>query len=104
MVMTKSIRGFFSNQRNVTLRLMIQSDKILNVQDFTHANFICKFQKHPIKFELVMLMAKSNRDISAIKGCNPKINDPIWPVLNFPKISSMSTLSASFRNIQSKLN
>ena len=38
------------------------------------------------------------------RGHNSKINDLIWPAFLTSKTSSMSTLSANFRNIWSKLN
>ena len=51
MVITKSIRGFCSNQGNVTLRLMIQSGQNLNLFEFIDAQLICKFQEELVKTE-----------------------------------------------------
>ena len=68
-----------------------------------HVHFICKLQEDLIKTEGVMLMTKSNRLFSAISGRN-SVNDPLWSGFKFIEISSMSPLSASFRQLQSKLN
>ena len=38
------------------------------VRDFIHVHLICKFQENLIKNEWLMLMIKSNRGFSAIKG------------------------------------
>ena len=72
--------------------------------EFIHGHLICKFQEHPIKTEWVTLLTKSNRSFFSNQG------DVILRLMirsgqfsNFAEISSMSTLSASFRNVWSKL-
>ena len=72
---------------------------------YTHP-FICMFQEHPIKTEWVVLITESNRSFfQHSRRCNSKIKDSIWPVLKlYFAISFMSTLSASFREIESRLN
>ena len=62
IVMTKSHRGFFSNQGNVTLILMIQSGQILNLSEIS---------------SMSTLRASINQ------GAVTKINDQIWPVFKF---------------------
>ena len=113
MVMTKSIRSFCSNHMKVTLRLMIQSGQIVRdfiqtgqiVRDFIQGHLICKFNEDLIKTEWVMLMTKSNRDFFSNQG-----DITLWLMIRsgqFPnlfEILFMSTLSASFTNIPSKLN
>ena len=78
--MTKSIKGFFSNQGDVTLRLMIPSGQVSNSPKITYMSTICKFQKHLIKTELVMLMTKPKGGFfQQSRGHNSKTNDLIWP-------------------------
>ena len=74
-------------------------------QDFIHVPLIIKFQEDPIKTEWVMLMTKTNRGFFSNQGC-VTFRLIIWSgqFSNLYEISSMSTLSVSFRNFQSKLN
>ena len=69
MVMTKSIRGFCSNQGNVTCKINdpIWPDLGL-VQDVINAQRICRFQEDLIKTELVMLMTTQTEAFLATKG------------------------------------
>ena len=85
MLMTKSNRGFFSSQGEVTkindlISLFQQSrggtGKInvwiwplfKLVQCFIHVHFICKFQAYPIKPERGTLMTKLNRGFFSNQG------------------------------------
>ena len=53
MLMTKSNRGFFSNQGDVTQTFTIRSDlaSFELIRDFIHVHLVCKFQEYPIKTE-----------------------------------------------------
>ena len=62
MVMTRSNRGFFSNQGDVTLNQLILSGQFSNLSKIlTMSTLNCKFQEFPIKTEQVIVMTKSNR-------------------------------------------
>ena len=57
-LMTKSNRGFFSQQRDVILRLMIRSNHFFTSSEI-HVylvHIICKFQENLIKTKGVMVM------------------------------------------------
>ena len=87
MLMTKSSRDFFSNQGDVTLRLMVWQCFELT-WECIHINLICKFQKYPIKTVRVTPMTKSNRGYFSNqegRGRNSNINDLIWPVFEFAR-------------------
>ena len=98
MLMTKSIRHFFSNQGGCNSRI---NDPIWTVfeliRNLLQVPLNCKFHEVPIKTEQVMLMTKSNRgffssqeevtkinDLISLfqqsRGGNGKINVWIWPV------------------------
>ena len=63
-------------------------------------HLICKFQADPIKTEWVMLMTKSNKDFFSNQGdINVRLMIQSGQVLNSSEISSVWTLSASFRKI-----
>ena len=47
---------------------------------YSHVHLIRKFQEHPIQTQLVTWLTNQTEAFSAIKGHNPKINDPIWTV------------------------
>ena len=51
MLMKKSNRGFFSNQRDVIIRVMIQGPSFKLIQDFIHVHLVYKFQEGLIKTE-----------------------------------------------------
>ena len=52
MLMTVSLtEAFFSNQGDVTLTLMVQYGKSLNVGGLIHVHLICKFPEDVIKSE-----------------------------------------------------
>ena len=105
--MTKSNRGFSSNQGDIPL--LKSNNPIWPIfkldQDFIHVHLICKFQEQPIKTEWLMQMTKSNRGFFSNHGDIP-LGIMIWSsqFSNLSETSSMSTLSANFWNIQSKLN
>ena len=66
---------------------------------FMHVHLICKFQEHPIKTEWVTLMTKSNRSFFSNQG-----DVTVWLMIRsgqlmISEISSISILSARFRNI-----
>ena len=90
--MTKSNRGFFSNQGDATLRQMIRSRRVQLIRNFTYVHLICKFQEDPIKPELVMLMTKSNRGFFRNQG-GAALRQMIrsGQASNQSEISSMST-------------
>ena len=75
------------------------------IRDFIHVHLICKFQEDLIKTEWVMLMTKSNRGLFSNQGdiSLRLMIQRSCQFSNLPEIFSMSNLSASFRNIWSKL-
>ena len=73
--------------------------------DFIHAHLIWKCQEKLIKTEWVMLMSMSNRGFfSNQEDITLKLRIQSGQFFNLSEILSMSTLSASFRKIWSKLN
>ena len=53
-------RLLFSNQGDITLRLMIKSVQVSNSSEIvSRVHLICKFQEDPIQTEQVMLITKS---------------------------------------------
>ena len=92
------LKAFSSNQEDVTNNVPVWPVFIL-IWDFIHVHLFAGFRK--IKPEWVVLIKKSNRGFFNNQGdVTLKINDPICPVFELFEISSMSTLSASFRNIR----
>ena len=74
-------------------------------RDFIYVHFSCKCQEHSIKTEWVTLMTKQNRDFfQQSRDVTLKLGSWSGLFLNCSEISSMSTLSASFRNIRLELN
>ena len=74
------------------------------VLDFIHVHIICKFQEHPIKTEWITMMTKSNRSFFSNQGnVTLRLMIRSGQFSNFIEILSISTLSASFRYMQSKL-
>ena len=74
------------------------------IQDFIHVHLICMFQNDPIKPEWVVLMIKSNIGFFNNRGdISLRQIIPSGLVSNSPEIPSMSTLTATFRKIWSKL-
>ena len=72
---------------------------------FIHVLIISKFQEYPINTEEFIVMTKSNTDFFGNQGgvtLRLMIGSSQLPNLSI--ITSMSTLSASFRQSQSKLN
>ena len=77
------------------------------IREFIHVHLICKYKEDPFKLhEQVVLMTQLSRDFfSVIKGdVLLRLMIQSGQVLNSSKISSMSTLSASFRKSWSKQN
>ena len=72
--------------------------------DVIHVHLICTFQEDRIKTKQVTLMTKSQRGFFSNQG-DITLRVMIWPdqIFNSFEILSKSTLSTSFRNIQSKL-
>ena len=74
------------------------------VRYFIPVHLICKFHEHQINNKWVTLMTKSNRSFFSNQD-----DVTLWLMIrsgqfsNLTELSSMSTLSASFRNIWSKL-
>ena len=63
-MMTKSSRGFFSNQWdaiNVRLWPFFFFFFFFLFRHIIHVHLVCKFQEHPLQTEWVRLMTKSNR-------------------------------------------
>ena len=54
IVMTKSNRGFFSNQGDLNLRLTIGSGQYTNLTEILSMSTLCLFQESPIKSEGVI--------------------------------------------------
>ena len=95
----------FQQSRDVTLWLMILSCQFLNILEFIHIHLICRFQEELIKTECLMLTTKSNRCFFSNQGdITLRLMIPSGPFSILSEISFMSTLSASFKNIRSKLN
>ena len=75
------------------------------VRDFNHVHIISKFQEHPIKTEGVIVMTKSNRGLFSNQGdVTLRLMIGSGQFSSFSEISSMSNLSASFRQIKLKPN
>ena len=71
---------FFNNQGDLTLK---SNDPIWPgfklILPFIHVHLICKFQEDPIKTEWGITDGKvKQRLFQQSRGCNSKINDPIW--------------------------
>ena len=104
MEMTKSNRGFFSNQGDVTNTNDLIWPIFIFVLEFIRVHLSCKFQEVLTKTEQVIVMTKPNRGFFSNQGDVTKINDPIWPVFELVRDLILVHLSASFKNIPSKLN
>ena len=103
MLIKKSNTGFFHSQREVTL--MIKYGQFSNSFEILSIYLICKFQEDPFKTEWVMLMTKSNRGFFSNQGDGIlRLKILSGQFSNSTQNSSISTLSATFRKIQSKLN
>ena len=105
MLMTKSNR-FFQQSRGCNSKC---NDRIWPVfklvQEFIHVHLICKFQDEPNKTDWVMLMTKSNRGFFSNQvDVTLRFMIRSGYFSNLFEISSMSTLSVSFRKTWSKLN
>ena len=75
------------------------------IWDFIHVYLIGKFQEKPIKTEQVTLMTMSNRKVFSNQGeVTLKLMIQSGQVSISSENTSMSILSASFRNVLSKLN
>ena len=91
----------FSNQGDVTLRIIIRSRQFLNSSEISSMSLlICKFHEDPIKTEQVMRMTKSNRGFFSNHGhVTLGIIILSSQFSNSSEISSMSILTASFKMI-----
>ena len=102
------VRGFFQQSKGCNFKI---NDTIWPVfqslREYIHVHLIYKFQEDPIKTEWVKLMTKSNRGFFFFFSNQGDLSLALMirsgQFFNLFKISSMSTLSASFRKIQSKL-
>ena len=75
------------------------------MRDFKHVHLSCKLQEVPIKTEQVVVMTRSIRGFCSNQGnVILKLMIHSGQSLNLSEISSMPTLSVSFRKIWSKLN
>ena len=76
-----------------------------SIRDFIYVHLSCKFQEVPIKTKWTMVMTKSIRGFCSNQECvTLRSMTQLSQILNLSKISSMPTLSASFRKSWSKLN
>ena len=96
VMMTKSIRGFCSNQGNVNLSLMIQCGQILNLSEILLMPILSASLRRSDK----KWMSYADDKFSN-QGEVTQINSDQFS--NLFEISSMSTFTSS-SNIQSKLN
>ena len=85
MIKAKSNIGFYSYQEEVTLKMNNSICPVFDpIRDFNKIHLILQFQEEPIKTEQIMLTTKARHCFfQQIRGRNPKINNPIWPVFKF---------------------
>ena len=95
--MTKSNRGVFSNQGDVTLSQIIRSGQFSNSSEIS--SMPPYLQVSGISDQNCSIYANDKvkqRCFQQSRGRNSKINDPIWPVIKLVTDLSISTLSVGF--------
>ena len=104
-LMTKSNRSFFSSQGDITLKINYLIWPVFElVRNFIHVHLKWKFQEDLIKTEWLMLMTVKQKFFSNQEDVTLRLMIRFGQFSYLSEILSMSSLSASFWNIQSKLN
>ena len=84
-MLIKSNRGFFNNQGDVTLGIMIQSGQFLKTSEISSmSNLFASFRKTQSKLNKLTDNKIKQRLFQKSRGCNSKINEVLKILRNQP--------------------